>query len=126
MSANGKSSTAQKPQAVVNGERAQDRPVPLRARKSPASPASPALATCSPEEFRAFADDDMAIVVRMDAATNQLYFRAYNISEADVGTNLVRLGNVISENAIAQLMQRLSGVVASLSSPHGASPGAPE
>lgn len=120
MSANGQSSTGEKPQAVVNGERAKRRPAPLRPMRKPTAP--PALATCSPEEFRAFGDEDMAIVVRMDAATNSLYFRAYNISEADVGTNLVRLGNVISENAIAQLMQRLSGVVSSLSSPGGPPP----
>lgn len=87
--------------------------------------ASPTLADLTPDAFRDFdADTDVAIVIRMDATTNQLYCRAYNTSDADAGLNMIRLGTAITEGTIAALTQRLQGVVASLTQPaNGASQG---
>lgn len=86
----------------------------IEAAPTPIREEAPALAALTPEEFRDFADDDIAVVIRLDTETNRLFFRAYNMAEADAGTNMLHLGTAVVEGTIGNLMQRLNGVVASL------------
>jgi len=123
------STLQKKPQAAVNTEAAEAKPpVPItsgRGNQKPPVPPAPTLADLTPDAFRDFdADTDVAVVLRIDTATNQLYYRVYNLNEADAGLNMIRIGTAIAEGTIAALSQRLQGVVASLTqAPNGPSQG---
>jgi len=113
------STLQKKPQAVVNIEQADARPpVPItsgRGNRKPPTPPAPTLAELTPDAFRDFdADTEVAIVIRMDTTTNQLYYRAYNMADADAGLNMVRIGTAVAEGTIAALTQRLQGVIGAL------------
>lgn len=100
--------TARKP-STVQTPQTEKPPVPIRPEDKRT------LADYTPDAFRDFdADTEVAIVIRMDTGTNQLFYRAYNMADADAGLNMVRIGTAVAEGTIAALTQRLQGVIGAL------------